>query len=113
MFAPPPEVTAEVVTRLPDELRRAGQPADWAYERPIHSFLEGPVFDHEGNLYVVDIPHGRIFRISPAGEWHVLQRPSPRNAPHRPKIPSDCCCAAAGAAKRRKTQRKFRVRIDR
>lgn len=72
MFAPPPEITAEVLTRLPEKLRRAGKPADWAYGREVHSFLEGPVFDREGNLYLVDIPHGRVFRISPAGEWELM-----------------------------------------
>lgn len=34
-------------------------------------FLEGPSFDRDGNLFVVDIPFGRIFRVSPAGEWHL------------------------------------------
>lgn len=47
MFAAPPELKAEVFARLPD------------------SFLEGPSFDRAGNLYVVDIPYGRVFRISP------------------------------------------------
>jgi gluconolactonase len=36
---------------------------------PTDSFLEGPVFDAAGNLYVCDIPFGRIFRIDPAGAW--------------------------------------------
>jgi gluconolactonase len=72
MFAAPPEITAAVLTRLPDALRRAGHPADWAHGRQVHSFLEGPVFDREGHLCVVDIPHGRIFRISAVGEWQLL-----------------------------------------
>ncbi|MFP3570546.1 SMP-30/gluconolactonase/LRE family protein, partial [Paraburkholderia sp. SIMBA_030] len=29
----------------------------------VDSFLEGPAFDAQGRLYVVDIPFGRIFRI--------------------------------------------------
>ncbi|MBX3539435.1 MAG: SMP-30/gluconolactonase/LRE family protein [Chelatococcus sp.] len=33
-----------------------------------HSFLEGPSFDADGNLYVVDTPFGRILRVSPGGE---------------------------------------------
>jgi gluconolactonase len=37
--------------------------------KPTDSFLEGPVFDGAGNLYVTDIPFGRIFRIDPAGHW--------------------------------------------
>jgi len=43
------------------DANRGGQPTD--------SFLEGPVFDDAGNLYVSDIPFGRIFRINAAGEW--------------------------------------------
>src|SRR3989344_4475195 len=36
------------------------------------SFLEGPVFDGVGNLYVTDIPWGRIFRIDPQGAWTLV-----------------------------------------
>lgn len=35
-------------------------------------FLEGPSFDLEGNLVVVDIPFGRIFRVRTSGEWQLL-----------------------------------------
>jgi gluconolactonase len=35
-------------------------------------FLEGPSFDRDGNLYVVDIPFGRIFRISPQANWDLV-----------------------------------------
>ena len=35
------------------------------------SFIEGPSFDASGNLYVVDIPFGRIFRIAPDGQWSL------------------------------------------
>jgi gluconolactonase len=37
----------------------------------VDSFLEGPSFDRDGNLWCVDIPFGRIFRISPKGEWDL------------------------------------------
>jgi gluconolactonase len=40
----------------------------------VDSFLEGPTFDPEGNLWVVDIPFGRIFRISPTLEWTLAAR---------------------------------------
>lgn len=40
--------------------------------RPLPSFLEGPSFDRNGDLYVVDIAHGRIFAISPAGEFALV-----------------------------------------
>jgi gluconolactonase len=39
---------------------------------PTDSFLEGPSFDREGNLYVTDIPYGRIFRVSPKGEFELF-----------------------------------------
>jgi gluconolactonase len=38
----------------------------------LHSFLEGPSFDRGGHLWLVDIPHGRIFRVSPAGDFAVV-----------------------------------------
>jgi gluconolactonase len=63
----------ELFTRLPDALRRTGVRSAWGDAnrggQPTDSFLEGPVFDGAGNLYVTDIPFGRIFRISPASEW--------------------------------------------
>ncbi len=40
--------------------------------REVDSFLEGPVFDRAGNLYVTDIPFGRVFRIDPQGEWELV-----------------------------------------
>ena len=74
-FKPPQIVEARVLTRLPDSFRRKRR-AEWTdANKPGHeidSFLEGPSFDREGNLYVTDIPFGRIFRISPALEWTML-----------------------------------------
>ncbi|WP_439624743.1 SMP-30/gluconolactonase/LRE family protein [Shinella sp.] len=37
-----------------------------------HSFIEAPVFDAAGRLYIVDIPNGRIFRISPDGDFEIV-----------------------------------------
>ncbi|MCK5778498.1 MAG: SMP-30/gluconolactonase/LRE family protein [Rhodospirillales bacterium] len=69
------EIRAEVFTKLPDALHISGQPSDWVdANKPggdVPSFLEGPSFDRDGNLWCVDIPWGRIFRITPAGEWSV------------------------------------------
>jgi gluconolactonase len=66
----------EVFTRLPDRFRRTGVRSAWADAnrggQPTDSFLEGPVFDAAGNLYVTDIPFGRIFRIDPQGEWELV-----------------------------------------
>jgi gluconolactonase len=75
MFAVPPDVQTEVFTRLPDRFRDPARHSPWTLARgagPMHSFLEGPSFDRDGNLYVVDLAHGRIFRISRAGEWHLF-----------------------------------------
>jgi gluconolactonase len=73
-FAPPQVIPARVLTRLPDEFRRTAR-SEWGDANkpgePIASFLEGPSFDRAGNLYVTDIPHGRIFRISPKLEWSL------------------------------------------
>ena len=75
MYPPPRELETTVFTRIPEELKYRGEPNQWVeYTRPggrMHSFLEGPSFDRNGNLYCVDVPYGRIFRISPKGEWEV------------------------------------------
>jgi gluconolactonase len=42
------------------------------HDAPTPVFLEGPSFDREGNLWVVDIPWGRIFRISPQAGWTLV-----------------------------------------
>jgi gluconolactonase len=72
-FTPPKLIEARVLTRMPDALRRPIRSA-WAdANKPGHladSFLEGPCFDRAGNLYVTDIPHGRIFRIDTDLNWH-------------------------------------------
>ena len=66
----------EAFTRLPDRFRRSGVRSSWADAnrggQPTDSFLEGPVFDAAGNLYVTDIPFGRIFRIDARGEWEQV-----------------------------------------
>jgi gluconolactonase len=74
-FSPPEVIEARVLTRLPDAFRKPRR-NDWAdANKPgesIASFLEGPSFDRAGNLYVVDIPYGRIFRVSPSLEWTLV-----------------------------------------
>lgn len=71
-----PEVRAlEFFTSMPDTFRRPRRSA-WADANRggtiTDSFLEGPVFDAAGNLYVTDIPWGRIFRIDPHGAWSLV-----------------------------------------
>ena len=64
--------------RLPDHLRRDKAPdlTPWARQQhpgvPVAAFLEGPSFDRAGNLYCVDIAHGRIFRTAPDGTVSVV-----------------------------------------
>lgn len=70
-FPDPVVLDADVFAELPPSLRRPGVPSYWANRNrrglTVDSFLEGPSFDREGNLWFVDIPYGRIFRADPAG----------------------------------------------
>jgi gluconolactonase len=50
MFAAPPTTETRVFARIPDA-----------------KLLEGPSFDRAGHLWIVDIPHGRVFRVTPDG----------------------------------------------
>lgn len=74
-FTPPTVIEARVFTRLPDAFRQPRR-TDWVdANKPGHvmdSFLEGPAFDRDGNLYVTDIPYGRIFRIGAGGDWSLV-----------------------------------------
>lgn len=72
----PPEVrTLDTWTALPQRYRQLRRTV-WGDAnqggRESDSFLEGPVFDGAGNLYVTDIPFGRVFRIDPQGEWDLI-----------------------------------------
>jgi len=70
-FGPPPQlIETEVFSRLPDRLRDSAQPS--SARRKRRSFLEGPSFDRDGNLYCVDIYMSRIYRVTPRGEWDVV-----------------------------------------
>jgi len=76
-FLQPPEVRqAEVFSSMPERFRRKGVKTEWAAAnragQETDSFLEGPVFDDQGNLFVTDIPHGRLFKVDPAGEWELV-----------------------------------------
>jgi gluconolactonase len=68
-------VVAQHITRLPQHLHYTGEPNAWVrMTRPgqrLHSFLEGACFDKHGNLWLVDVPYGRIFRIDNAGHWRL------------------------------------------
>src|SRR5229473_1009897 len=73
---PPRPIGTEVFSAMPDHYRRKGVRTDWADAnrpgQPTDCFIEGPSFDADGNLYVVDIPFGRIFRIAPDGQWSLV-----------------------------------------
>lgn len=75
LYAPPQDLPTQVFTRLPEAFWRDGD-SDWVRaNKPgqrVTCFLEGPSFDQAGNLYVTDIPYGRIFRISPEGAWSLV-----------------------------------------
>jgi gluconolactonase len=72
---PPRLIETRVFSAMPAEFRRNVR-SDWADANrpgaPTDSFIEGPSFDASGNLYIVDIPFGRIFRISPDGKWTLV-----------------------------------------
>jgi gluconolactonase len=60
---------------LPQKFRRKRRTA-WSDPNragaEVDSFLEGPSFDRKGNLWCVDIPFGRIFRVDPKGQWELV-----------------------------------------
>ena len=72
---PPRLIHAETFSAMPESFRRKGEATSWADANrpgvPTDSFIEGPSFDAEGNLYIVDIPFGRIFKITPDARWSL------------------------------------------
>jgi gluconolactonase len=76
LLSPPAIRDTEIFTAMPEKFRRRGTSSAWANaNKPgaqIDSFIEGPVFDSKDNLYVTDIPYGRIFRIGVSGDWDLI-----------------------------------------
>jgi gluconolactonase len=72
---PPLRIETRVYSEVPAALRRPVV-TDWSRANrkgaAVDCFLEGPVLDAAGNLYLVDVPFGRIFRVTPAKEWSVI-----------------------------------------
>lgn len=67
-YPPPPTIRAEIHVRIPDTLRCTGQPTDWQSGSafPMSGiFLEGPTHVSNGDLYLVDVPYGRILKVGP------------------------------------------------
>jgi len=85
------QLTATLWTELPDDLHHRGEPSAWAkMTRPgqaMHSFLEAAFFDAGGNLWLSDVPYGRVFRISPAGDWTLVHQID--GEPHAMRIAPD------------------------
>jgi gluconolactonase len=71
MFAAPPVLETTIFARVPESLSYAHRRSSWVDVlrdgAPTASFLEGPSFDRDGNLWVTDIPWGRLFKITPDG----------------------------------------------
>ena len=67
-------IEVQVFASLPAKFRKKGRSA-WSDANrqgaELDSFLEGPALDRQGNLWCVDIPFGRIFRIDPQGGWEL------------------------------------------
>ncbi len=76
LLTPPTVRPLELFSSMPEKYRRTGVRSHWADVnqggRLADSFLEGPVLDTQGDLYVTDIPFGRVFRITPQGEWDLV-----------------------------------------
>jgi len=79
MFVQPVEVIeTEFFARMPDSLKMKDRATEYTRVQSLglhskpHSGLEGPSFDREGNLYCVDTPWGRIFRIDPQGRFELV-----------------------------------------
>jgi gluconolactonase len=72
---PPKLIQTEIFSAMPEEFRRKVR-TEWAdANRPgavTDCFIEGPSFDAGGNLYIVDIPFGRIFKITPDKKWSLV-----------------------------------------
>ncbi|MCB1461191.1 MAG: SMP-30/gluconolactonase/LRE family protein, partial [Nitratireductor sp.] len=76
---------------LPDEHRHKGEPSAWARMtrpgQPMHSFLEAAFFDDARNLWLSDVPYGRVFTVSPEGDWELAHRID--GEPHAMRIAPD------------------------
>ena len=85
------KLTAVPAFRLPENYRHMGEPSAWAkLTRPgqlMHSFLEAAFFDAEANLWLSDVPYGRVFKVSPEGDWSLVHQID--GEPHAMRIAPD------------------------
>ena len=84
-------LTANPAFALPEGQRHKGEPSAWArMTRPghqMHSFLEAAFFDAERNLWLADVPYGRVFCVSPDGDWTLAHKID--GEPHAMRIAPD------------------------
>ena len=70
-----PVIATEAWSAMPDALRRPVV-TEWSVANkrgaPVDCFLEGPCPQPDGSLYLTDIPHGRILRITASRDWEVV-----------------------------------------
>jgi gluconolactonase len=70
----PQVIETEIFASMPEKFSRSGNRPGRVgvhYARPqigVDFYLEGPAFDRDGNLYFTDVPHGRIFCMTPGGD---------------------------------------------
>jgi gluconolactonase len=78
MYSTPLSLTTDTHFELPSFLHESGADNPWSHAnlggRDIHSFLDGPTLDASGHLWVADAPFGRIFRVTPTGEWDLMTK---------------------------------------
>ena len=71
MYEAPPRKKLEVFASVPEGFHVKGKSSTWVsvqlHGAQTPAFLEGPSFDAHGNLWVVDIPWGRLFKLDSAG----------------------------------------------
>lgn len=72
MFAAPPTIQTEIFARVPDAMRARGSKLRQQSGIARDCFLEGPSFDRAGNLYVVNIPYGQVFKVTPSGDISLV-----------------------------------------
>lgn len=75
MFAPPPRQTAKVAFSIPEQLAGAPRTSHWLHiylrGKAVSTFIEGPSFDRDGMLWMVDMAHGRLFKAAPDGTMTI------------------------------------------
>jgi len=70
VFAAPKVIKTELVARVPEQYHVKDRVCDRYGTRSI--YIEGPALARDGTLYFVDIPAGRIFRLSPQGKLDLF-----------------------------------------